>query len=387
MGNRITFLGLFFSVLYALLIFKVYNLQIQKGDEYKAQAFSIHRLSELMNPARGSIYFTDKNGEMFPAAINRNYPTIYAIPDEIDDPARTAEILSKIIQTDKGELNKILGKIPDPYEPILKKASDEQVNSILDGKIKGIYVKQEPRRFYPLQDIGAHIIGFVSSDNDNPGGVYGTELYYDKVLSGTSGKLNGDQIVKNSVGGKDIHLTIDRDIQAESERILTKLVADYKAEKGTVIVEEPKTGKILAMASVPGFNPNDYSKSGIETFLNPAVQAVYEPGSIFKVITMAAAINAGAITPETTFVDTGALVLDGKTIKNWDLKAHGKVTMTEVLEQSINTGAAFAGKTLGNSQFYNYLVKFGFKSKTDIDLPGEVIGSLKPLEANVRPIN
>ena len=154
-----------------------------------------------------------------------------------------------------------------------------------------------------------------------------------------------------------------------------------------MIVADPKTGKILAMASYPTFDPNTYGEFEIGSFLNPSVQSVYEPGSIFKVITMASALDAGKITPDTTFYDSGELTLNEHTIRNWDLKSYGTVTMTNVIEKSLNTGAAFAQRQLGDENFYEYLKKFGFKDQTQIDLPGEVTGSLSPLENDVRPIN
>ena len=154
-----------------------------------------------------------------------------------------------------------------------------------------------------------------------------------------------------------------------------------------MIVQDPKTGKILAMAGYPNFDPNVYSHSKVDYFLNPAVQAIYEPGSVFKIITMAAGLDSGKITPKTTYYDSGSLTLNGYTIKNWDLKAHGTKTMTEVIEGSINTGAAFAESKIGHDLFYNYLIKFGFDDATGIDLPGEIRGNLDNLKHDSRDIN
>ena len=141
------------------------------------------------------------------------------------------------------------------------------------------------------------------------------------------------------------------------------------------------------MGSYPSFDPNEYSEYPLKNFTNPAMQAVYEPGSVFKIFTMAAGIDSGKITPETGFYDSGSLVVNGKTIKNWDLKAHGQVTMTEVIERSINTGAAFAERKTGHDNFYNYLLNFGFDEPTDVSLPGEISGTLKNLKSAFREIN
>ncbi|HTY39466.1 MAG TPA: penicillin-binding protein 2, partial [Candidatus Paceibacterota bacterium] len=160
------------------------------------------------------------------------------------------------------------------------------------------------------------------------------------------------------------------------------LVQEHKAKGGTVIVEEPKTGRILAMGSNPTFDPNNYRDYKVGDFLNPAVQAVYEPGSVFKVITMAAGIDAGKITPQTTYDDTGVLIENGRKIMNWDHKAYGIQTMTNVIEKSLNTGAAFAERQMGGAIFRKYLADFGLGEKTGIDLPGEVAGDLRQLTPN-----
>ena len=183
-------------------------------------------------------------------------------------------------------------------------------------------------------------------------------------------------------------LTIDRNIQAEAERILKNLVQAYTAAGGSIIVQEPQTGRIIALVNYPSFNPNNYSQYDIKNFTNPAVQAIFEPGSVFKVITLAAGLDSGAITPETTYYDTGVLTFpDGKKIKNWDFKAHGTVGISGILEKSLNTGSAFVESRLGHKNFYNYLVKFGFGGVTGIDLPGEISGSLNNIKKYDAPIH
>ncbi len=235
--------------------------------------------------------------------------------------------------------------------------------------------------------MASQLIGFSSIADDPIGsGRYGAELYHDDTLRGVPGETKGDKLIPPE-NGEDLYLTIDRTIQMQAEKILENLVSDFNAQGGTVIVQDPNTGEILAMVNRPNFDPNNYGEFDISSFLNPAVEAVYEPGSIFKVITMAAGIDSGKITPDTTYYDSGSLTLNGKTIRNWDLKSYGTVTMTNVIERSLNTGAAFAERTMGHDTFYDYLVKFGLKEKTDVDLPGEILGSLRPLEYDKRDIN
>lgn len=284
---------------------------------------------------------------------------------------------------------KILTKEDDPYEPLVKKATEDEAALIKRYDLAGVYIGDEPARFYPLGKTSAHLVGFTSVIDDTYGigaGRYGVEAQYNDELAGKPGKTKGDRLFKPK-NGEDIYLTIDRNIQVQAERIIDRLISQYGAQGGTVIVMEPKTGKVLAMLSKPDFDPNNYGQYEVGSFLNPAVQSVYEPGSIFKVITMSAGIDSGKITPDTVFNDPGSLTLNGKTIKNWDLKAYGRVTMTNVIEKSINTGAAFAVRTMGHDTFYNFLVKMGIKEPTEIDLPGEISGSLKPLEQDKRDIN
>lgn len=385
MGIRISFIIFIFGVLYSLLAFNIYNLQFNEGSGWTAEA----ALKKTPTLSRGGIYFTDKEGSMIPAAINKDYPIIFADPSEIIEKERKqiAETLSDLTGKTPEALEIILSKKDSLYEPLVKKATEEQVDFMNKNSFSGIDVIYESSRFYPLKKTGAQILGYVSSNEPGWKGLYGAELFYNDELNGKIGDKPSELKDNYENKGEDMLLTIDRNIQVQAEEVLDGLVDKFEAEGGTVIVEDPKTGKILAMANNPTFDPNAYGKFKQATFTNPGVQSIYEPGSIFKVITIASGLDSGKITPDTTFVDKGSLTLNGKTIKNWDLKAHGKVTMTNVIEQSINTGAAFAEKTLGHDLFYDYLIKFGFNEKTKIDLPGEVVGSLNPLRNNKRDIN
>ncbi len=362
---------------YSVLVNNIYDLQIKRGGYYSARAASQSRGSDFLSPERGKIYFQDKNGNKIPAAINRDYPVVFAVPKEIKNPEEAAQALAPILEIDAAEIKNLLIKPNDLYELLLAKADGEQVAAINALGIKGIYIDNQKFRFYPFASLAAQLLGFVGpSEGDRSiEGRYGLESFYDNYLSSGGGKE------------ADLVLTIDRDIQAQAEKVLKSVVDKYSAVGGTVIVQESKTGRILALGNFPNFDPNEYFKSPLKNFLNPALQSVYEPGSVFKIITMAAGIDSGKITPETTFYDIGSMTLNGKTFKNWDLKAHGTVTMTEVIEKSINTGAAFAEKKTGHDLFYNYLIKFGFDEPTGIGLPGEVSGKLKNLKNNFRDIN
>jgi cell division protein FtsI/penicillin-binding protein 2 len=388
MRFRPFFVILFFATLYSSLVLNIYKLQIEKGEYYSARAASQRRLAGFLEPNRGSIYFTDRSENKIPAAITKAYQVIFAVPKDIEDPESAAANLSEIVGIELGALREMLNKPTDPYELLVRRATDDQVGKIRELNIKGIYIDEENGRFYPFKQLAAQVIGFIGPDakSDVSVGRYGLELFYEDTLRGEAGRLEKDRMI-DPVDGRNIYLTIDSNIQTRAEEILQNLIQKYNAERGMVIVQDPMTGKILAMGSYPHFDPNNYAGASIDSFLNPTLQAIFEPGSVMKVITMASGLDAGKFTPETTYYDSGSLVLDGRTIKNWDLKAHGKITMTEVIEQSINTGAANAGKLIGKDLFYNYLVKFGFGQKTGIGLPGEVGGSLGNLKTSFREIN
>ncbi len=388
MGIRFVSAISIFGVLCAALIFGLYNLQLEKGDYYSARAASQNQSADLLESRRGKIYFTDKNENLIPAALNKEFSPIFAVPDEIADKERTAEILSPIVEIEAADLLKMFNKKGDLYELLVKKAAPEQIMAVRDSGLKGIYVDSRMMRYYPMGRSASHLLGFVgaSVEDEKTAGRYGLELFYDERLYGKAAKTAGDKITDADYG-EDVVLTVDRNLQNESEKILAGLTEKFEAEGGTIIIEEPKTGKILAMAGNPDFDLNNYDKSSVKLFLNPATQKIYEPGSVFKVITMAAGLDSGKITPDTSYYDNGELAINGRTIRNWDLKAHGKLTMTGVIEGSVNTGAVFAERRIGHGLFYDYLKKFGFEEKAGIDLPGELSGSLKNLKNDARDIN
>lgn len=383
---RLIFLVCIFGISCFVLIFNIYSLQFEKRSIYLKQVEFQQRSGGALEAVRGNIYFTDRNNNKIPAALNKEYTVIYAQPKEIQTETEKqgvalrsyAEKLSEIISLPINIIEKQLQKQNDLYELLVQKASAEQIDKTKSLNLAGIYIDKQILRFYPFSNLASHVLGFVSPADEIKKGVYGLELYFNEVLSGAPGEIKEGKITEPKPG-QNLVLTIDRNIQAEAEELLQKLIEQYRAEAGSVIVQEPQTGKILAMGSFPNFDPNNYSKFDIKGFLNPAVQAIYEPGSVFKVITMATGIDSGKIAPETTYTDIGSVTFNEKTIQNWDLKAHGLQTMTGVLEKSINTGAVFAQRKIGQDIFYNYLVKFGFNEPTGIALPGEVKGNISHL--------
>jgi len=396
MKTRIYIVSTFFVFLYFALISNIYNIQITKGTYYGMKAEAQNRLSGFLEALRGNIYFTDKNGSLAHAAMNKEYYVIFAVPKEIfalgeESATLAAEQVAATLNLEKERVVNGFLNSTNQYFELAKKATSEQVDAIKALKIKGIYIDEKNFRSYPFDSIASHILGFVSSseDSDIPSGKYGMELYFNDELAGKNGELKEDKVT-GPEHGKDIVLTIDPTIQKRSEIILSELIDKYNAEGGSVIVQDPNTGKIIALGSSPSFDPNNYSEYKIKDFLNPVTQGIYEPGSVFKVITMAIGLDAGKLTANTTYVDNGFIKVNGKTIKNWDYTEkgpHGLTTMTQVIEGSLNTGAAYAQQLIGKDIFYNYLIKFGFNQVTGIELPGEVTSDIKKLKSSSKDVD
>jgi len=385
---RLSFLIGSVACAFVLIAYNLYTLQIEKGDHYFNRAQAQRLTDGRFIPDRGSIYFTDKNGSAIPAAITKEYPVIYAVPTEVADPVEAATRIAALIPIDSESLKAALAKPADQYELIKAKATAEEAAAVQEAQIPGVYITRQAFRYYPFGSLASHVLGYVGTDTEGvPEGKYGLESYFDSKLRGVVGYVNNEKDEILPERGGDVYTTIDQNIQGRAEEVLAQLIRDYSPKGGSIIVQETKTGKILAMASAPSFDPNVYGEAPLESFVNPVVAHTYEPGSIAKVITMAAGIDSGAITPNTTYVDTGSVTLNGYTVRNWDLKAHGTINMTQVIEESVNTGSIFAQRKTGRDAFYQYLNRFGFKSPTGIDLPNEVTGKLTPLEEYPRDIN
>lgn len=295
-------------------------------------------------------------------------------------------------ETKIGEYEKVLSKPGDPYEPIARKVDEDVLNKVLDLKLAGIHYSQEKFRYYPEKNIGSHLVGFLSEAGEEKKGQYGLEGFFNSELAGVPGKLKGDQgaggellIIDNRAytkpqEGSDLILTIDRTIQFTVCEKLKAAVEKNAADGGSVIVINPNSGAILAMCSYPDFDPNNYREvKDINIYNNPVIFSQYEPGSIFKAITMAMSLDQEKITPATTFNDTGVFNIADYSIKNSDKKAHGVVNMVTVLEESLNTGAIFVMQQIGPDKFSEYAKNFGFGEKAGVELEGESKGDISNL--------
>lgn len=395
---RIYILVFFVLVGVLAIFFRLYNLQVYAHTYYQELASDQHKMFEDLVPKRGEIFAKDGSG-WYPVAVNRELALVYAVPREVEDPRAEAKELAGILQLDERDLEAKLDQPDGWYAVIQHKVGDDQAQEIKSKNLKGIYFLPESVRTYPAGNFASQAVGFVGSDGQKTVGRYGLEAYWNKELEGTAGSLEqerdtggrwisiGDKKIQPAQDGADLYLTIDHTIQYRAEMAIKKAVEKYQADRGSIVIIDPATGGVLAMASAPDFNPNDFSKTeDVSVFANPAVGGTYECGSIFKTITMAGGLDAGVVAPDMTYTDTGSVTEAGYTIMNSDKKANGVQTMTQVMEKSLNTGAIFVEKLLGNLRFLEYVKNFGFGSKTGIDTIGEVAGNISGLK-ELRNIN
>ncbi|MFA6918546.1 MAG: penicillin-binding protein 2 [Patescibacteria group bacterium] len=437
--KRITVLAVFFIIFSLCIVARLFTLQIIRGGFYSALAAGQHDLYQKLFPERGSIYVSESTitgKTLFPLVTNQKLNMLYAVPVSVEDASSTADKLFGILGLSDGikyenlspiiavtsssstvddlmqknnktqqeqwfqeqkskELVRLTGILSQPnklYAPIRSKLSDKQVEAIKALNIKGLEFKEEDWRFYPEQGMGGHIFGFWGFSGDSRKGKYGLESYFDSILSGTMGEIHserdawgnivavGNNSIKEKTDGQDLVLTIDRAIQFKTCQELYLMVQGQKAKGGSAIVMDPKTGAILAMCSYPDYSPDKYNQvDNISVYNNPAIFEAYEPGSVFKPITMAAALDVGKVKPDTTYVDTGVVDYGKYKIGNYNDKSYGLQTMTQVLETSINTGVIYAMQQATQKVFVNYVKNFGFGVKTGIELDKEMPGDISNL--------
>ena len=373
---RIIAVFIFMIIFATAIIGRLAYIQIVNHDFNKALAQGQQNQFNVSEGERGRIFF--KNGEI----LATNTVGVYAFvsPIEVEEKERAAKELSLILQIDEEVILAKLNK-DTLFEKIKNNINKEEEQLIEELAISGIYSREELFRNYPQEEMASQVVGFFGGENK---GQYGIEEYYDDILRGKKqiqkkerglfGSFFG--VSKQSNEGSDIILTLDYNIQFMAESLLKQAQEDLNIESGQIIVMEPASGKILAMASWPNFNPNNYAEiDDFDIFQNSTIQKLFEPGSVMKPITMAAAIDKKKITPQTTYIDTGKVKIGKYTIENYNGRVFGERTMTEVLERSINTGAVFAERQLGHKSFLKYLDSFGFFDPTGVDLEGEVFSN------------
>lgn len=393
--KRIFLVLLGFVVLLTALGVRLFWVQLVKGAEYAVLASGNRTVTREIGPERGTIY--DRN--MNELAISTSAQSLYADPSIVNESGQLDEAVAIIVEDlkmDESGLRKLLetsGNFVYIKRQLEPEASARLESSLKKSEIKGFYFIPESKRYYPYKTLASHVLGICGVDN---AGLEGIEFYYDKLIGGTAGEVviekdgRGTRLPQAThsytppVEGKDVVLTIDSTIQYIVETELDAVFTEQKAQKAVAIVMDPETGEVLAMASRPTFDPNDYASAEDTARRNLAITDVYEPGSTMKVCVAAMALEDGICNSNSHFNCPGFIDIADKTIKCAHSKAHGDQSFAEILENSCNVGFVTLGQKIGLDRFYDYLDLFGFGSQTGIDLPGEERGIIVPRSSATR---
>jgi cell division protein FtsI (penicillin-binding protein 3) len=370
-----------FTVGYGLVVYRLYTLQFLQHAMLKERAEKQHMRTVKIVPKRGTIY----DREMRELAISVDTVSIYAVPPQVVNKRATARKLARITGESRRKILRELLK-PKQFVWISRKRNPSILKRLEKADLEGIHALNESKRFYPNRSLAAGLLGIVGLDNE---GLEGLEYKYDDVIKGKPGLFianvdakrrkilaEGDGYVKPA-GANHLSLTIDSVIQYITEDELDRTVRENKALSGMAVMMRPSTGEILAMASYPTFNPNDFRSSSAGDRRNRPIQQSFEPGSTFKIVTLASAFDRGVIQRgDIFFCENGAYRY--RTTTYHDTHEYGWLSVRQILQRSSNIGAIKIGERLGDKDFYRYITDFGFGEKTDIDLPGESSGRVRP---------
>ena len=382
MLTRIRFFLILFLFLFLIIFLRLFQLQILNHSSSKIFDYLAER---KILPERGRIFDRLSN----PLVLNNNSYLLYFEPKKINDPPQTIKKISTILEINEASLSSKFNKKKDWVAvTIVTKEKKEEIEKL---KISGLGFDYVLKRDYPEASLAAHLLGFVGKNYQGEDiGYFGIEGYYNKDLSGLPGFIQsekdllgrpiliGKQEMVEPENGRDLILTIDKNIQGMIKEKLKKGIERYQAESGCVIAADPFSMAILALVCFPDYDPKNYFLFSEEYFKNPAISDLYEPGSVFKPLIMAAALNEKKIKPNDFYNEIGPISIGEYSIRTWDNKYEGKISMTRILQKSSNVGMVYVGEKLGDEKLYDYLKKYGFGQPTGIDLQGEVSGYLKP---------
>ncbi len=391
--NRIKWLVAGIALAFSMLLARLVYLQVLRHDHFASLAAKEQSRKYDIPAARGQIYALDGTTPT-PLALNESFKLLYADPRFVRNKAQAAIKLAALTG-DRAEDYERLLNTPGSYIVLNSKVPLAAASQISKLSLEGVGLSDKSYRVYPEGSLAAQVLGFVNADGT---GQYGIEGFFNKILAGTDGHFNAKtdtfgipiatsaNIGQPAVDGASITLTIDRNIQAQAEKALSDGVKNVQAKSGSVIVMDPNTGAIKAMANYPTFDPAHYGDiRDYQTFSNGVLSHAFEPGSGFKTITMAAGLDTGKVKPDTTYNDTGEFTVDGYSIHNAENNKFGTQTMTDVIQKSLNTGAMFVLRMLGGDPaqitlpgkkvFYDYVTKhFSFGSTTGVEQTGEASG-------------
>lgn len=386
--SRIKIILLVIISIFALIIGKVFYIQVIDYNKLSNYASDLWSRNLPIEGNRGIIY--DTNGVVL--ADNITTVSLVIIPNQVKDKEETAKKLSEVLNVSYEEMYSHVNKKSsiERVHPEGRRLSYEVADKINELKLPGVYLIRESKRYYPYNTLLSHTIGFVGIDNQ---GLSGLELLYDAYLTGSYGaikyfsdakgnKLELSEVYEQPQDGINLTLTINYEIQASLERELNNAVLKYNPDQALGIAMNPKTGEILAIASKPDFSPSEYKNYTVEEInRNLPIWATYEPGSTFKIITLATALEENVVDLEKdTFFDSGAITVEGATLHCWKHGGHGAETYLQVVENSCNPGFVNLGLKLGKEKLFSYIDKFGFGKKTGIDLNGESSGIIFNLD-------
>ncbi len=389
--QRVRLILAVFGIIAALVVARLYLLQVVHGSEYRIQGTDQYVSTSGGFYNRGSIFFADKDGREVSAATMKTGYILAIQPSTITDPEALYTALSAHVALDEDAFLQRATKAGDPYEEVAHRLTSEQATALRAADLEGVILVPERWRYYPGGALAAHTIGFVAYEGDDRVGRYGLERYYDDVLQRGESNLyvnffaelftNLRDVVFVPIDKREGHIvtTIEPAVQLHLEQVLTQTRERWDSQFTAGIVIDPRTGAIRAIAVSPAFDLNAFGQADAQQYANPIVERVYEMGSIMKPLTMAAGIDDGAVTPQTTYNDQGRRTFDGEIISNFDGHGRGAVPMQEVLSQSLNTGVAFVVEQMGTDDFRRYMYRYGLNEETGVDLPGEV----RPLAGNL----
>src|SRR3989344_1234325 len=399
--SRITLLCL---ILFSLILAtKLFLIQIVHGDDYSESADRQYVTPEGNIYERGTICFKSKSkdgkdGQLMAAATQVSGFKIAINPSKITDEESVYQKLKKIVVLDRDDFFTKAKKVNDPYEEIAHYLSKEKADAVSLLKIPGVSIFKEKWRSYPGGTLASHVLGLVGYKGEELGGRYGLERQYNAELTRDNNNsfVNffaevfsniNKTLFKHGKGGGDVVTTIEPQVQNFLENKLAEVKGKYQVDSIGGIIMNPEDGSIYAMGAKPDFNPNDFSKAKTSVFSNPLVESVLEFGSVVKPLIMASAIDAKVLTANTTYNDKGSVIVEKKEIFNFDKKGRGPGTsMQEVLNQSLNTGMIFVEQKLGKERLRDYLLSYGIKDKTGIDLPNETSGLVSGILNSPREI-
>jgi stage V sporulation protein D (sporulation-specific penicillin-binding protein) len=372
---------------FLLVILRLFYWQIWSGDTLKKQASAQYNLEFTLPASRGPILTQDAS----PLVLSVSSNLVYALPKEIDDKSEFLKKLSTVLSFDGTTVKTELSVENRIWVPIAKRVDTDTADRIRALTLKGLGFENTSKRFYPEASTAAHFLGFVGLDQyGNDKGYFGLEGYYDRQLRGKDGYIQTEKDVRGAPipfgeakriepeDGSTLTLWIDRTIQRIAEQRLNEGIAKYGAKEGSVVIMDPKTGGILAMASYPSYDPLKYDTFDKTLYKNPIVAGSFEPGSTFKIFVMAAALSERAVKATTTMDENGPVQVGEYSIKTWNDQYHGIQTMTEIIQHSSNVGMVFVGKELGKERLLSYIRKFGLGKETGVDLEDEFSPELRP---------